>query len=490
MTSFDAPRALALELAKGCNLRCAYCYYAEREDAYDPSTRMSEEVAERSVELLFEDESDAPVHLHFFGGEPLLNVPLLQHTVAYAERRSAETGRRVTYEVTTNGTRLTDEVIAFLNDHAVKVGVSFDGPPEVQDAARPHAGGSSYGLAAPKIERLLVSRAGGELERATHASVVLTRREPDVMRIVKHLEGMGFRRILLTPATDLESHAEGEASNGFREEDLPELEAAIEALAQDYEDRIRRGEDTVVTWFEVLMGRVLSGERRTSFCQGGREYLGVSAGGDLNLCYRFLEDDEYAMGNVFDGVDRGVTERLDEHAPDTRTSCSVCWARHFCGGGCHHDNVHAGGGLGEPNPITCDLFRFSMDRTLAAWARLTKSGHLGARAPVTAAASMTSPATNMTNPEEGSTAELTLRRTEGAHVRELDNGEVAVYEPRSHELCVLSRVAAFVFDRCDGKRTRDDLLALLEERYEAPRDVLAADLDATLANLREKHLVH
>ena len=59
------PRALALELTKGCNLRCSYCYYADREDAYQPKQRMSDEVARRSVDLLMQDgPADQPVRLH------------------------------------------------------------------------------------------------------------------------------------------------------------------------------------------------------------------------------------------------------------------------------------------------------------------------------------------------------------------------------------------------------------------------------------------
>ena len=51
------PRAFALELTKGCNLRCGYCYYADRNEAYDPKARMTREVAERSVDLLLERKS-------------------------------------------------------------------------------------------------------------------------------------------------------------------------------------------------------------------------------------------------------------------------------------------------------------------------------------------------------------------------------------------------------------------------------------------------
>ena len=63
--------------------------------------------------------------------------------------------RRLTFEVTTNGTRFTDEVIAFLNEHQISIGVSFDGPPEVQDVSRPALAGSSYDKATPGIRRLM-----------------------------------------------------------------------------------------------------------------------------------------------------------------------------------------------------------------------------------------------------------------------------------------------------------------------------------------------
>src|SRR5262249_2603704 len=150
----------------------------------------------------------------------------------YAERRAREAARAITFEVTTNGTRLEPDVIAFLNEHRMAVGVSFDGPPEVQDAARPLAHGSSHALAAPKIRALLPSRAGTELAAKTHGSVVLTRLEFDLLRIVRHMEELGFQKILLTPATDLEGK-----SNGFREEDLPRLFASFDALADEYERR-------------------------------------------------------------------------------------------------------------------------------------------------------------------------------------------------------------------------------------------------------------
>ncbi len=479
------PRAFTLELTKGCNLRCGYCYYAGRDDAYDPKMRMSPEVAEQSVDvLLAEAAAGESAHLHFFGGEPLLNFATLASTVHYAERRAAEEGKSMTFEVTTNGTRLTDEVIAFLNEHDVQVGVSFDGPPEVQDAARPAAAGSSYALAEPGIRKLLASRKGKPLAKRTHCSVVVTRECDDLVYISQHLEGFGFENIILTPATDLEGE-----SHGFREQDIPRVLEKYSALAESYEASVRTGAQVAPNWYPTLMERLLSGERKMHFCGGGRDYLGVAADGKVNLCYRFYEDDEFAMGSVQDGITSEVTERLDEHALDSRTTCSKCWARYFCGGGCHHDNVTVSGELGDPNPVTCEIFRHSMGLTLDAWARLSRLGKLeGRRTP--AGDPRHSEAAHMDDSEATAPfdADAKPMRVAGCHARELD-GEKVVYDPATHEVCVLNPTAAFIFELCDGAATVADIRAALEERYDAPAEVLGRDLDATLTLLREKRLV-
>ena len=50
---------------------------------------MSEDTAEESVEFLLKQSGDQPrAHMTFFGGETLLNFPVLQKTVAYARRRA------------------------------------------------------------------------------------------------------------------------------------------------------------------------------------------------------------------------------------------------------------------------------------------------------------------------------------------------------------------------------------------------------------------
>ena len=470
-------RSLALELTKGCNLRCGYCYYADREDAYQPAERMTTEVAERSVELLFEQGPvDEPVHLHFFGGEPLLHFDLLEYAVLYAERRSNELGRAVTFEVTTNGTRFSTDVVAFLNRHEFQIGVSFDGPPEVQNDSRPSLGGDSSQLALPGIRRMLDSRRGTALESKTHCSVVVTRREPNMVRLVEYLEALGFHKVLLTPATDLDGR-----EHGFREQDLPDLLQQYDRLAEDYEQRMRHGRPAVARWYETLMGRVTSGERRAQYCSGGRDYLGVAADGQLYLCYRFFENDEFSMGSVREGVARDVSRRLDEHSLESRAACSQCWARHYCGGGCHHDNVIRGGGLGDPNPVSCEILRHSMSRTLEMWARLRPAEPGNRPGP-------REEGEGMDGEREDFSAQDRPRRTTGWHVRELDHERI-VYHPETHDVAVLNATAAFLLDSCDGEHTVEELLGRFVKRFDAPEEVLRRDLLATLRDLRARRLL-
>ena len=94
---------LTLVLTHACNLACTYCYMGEHH-----ATAMTEELAGRAVDLLFE-ATDRPA-LAFFGGEPLLAWERLVFAVERAERRAAERGahpEELELQLTTNATLLT-----------------------------------------------------------------------------------------------------------------------------------------------------------------------------------------------------------------------------------------------------------------------------------------------------------------------------------------------------------------------------------------------
>ena len=108
---------MVLNVTNQCNLSCTYCYeYGEdkivdTENGRQPKF-MTEETARQSVDFLLK-ESGKVAHITFFGGETLLNFPVLRKTIAYARRRAAEEGKDVDFSMTTNATLLKPDIIEF-----------------------------------------------------------------------------------------------------------------------------------------------------------------------------------------------------------------------------------------------------------------------------------------------------------------------------------------------------------------------------------------
>ena len=198
-------QTLVVNVTNQCNLACTYCYeYGEdkivdTENGQQPKF-MSEQTARESVEFMLRESKDNPTaHMTFFGGETLMNFPVLQSTVAYARRRAAEVGKQVDFSLTTNATLLRPDVIDFLADNRIGVTISIDGPEDMQDKFRVFKNGmGSYDVAAPKIKALLARHR----TRPIGARVTLTRQTLDVARIYRHLaDEMGFWEVGFAPVT-------------------------------------------------------------------------------------------------------------------------------------------------------------------------------------------------------------------------------------------------------------------------------------------------
>lgn len=132
---------MAKPIGPGCNLRCQYCFYLEKEALLDRGDhRMSDKVLEAYVRKYIESQPGAqPVEFHWQGGEPTL-IGLDFYCKAIEFQRLYANGRRFTNTIQTNGTLLDDEWGRFLAKGKWLVGLSLDGPkgdPRHLPAGRP-----------------------------------------------------------------------------------------------------------------------------------------------------------------------------------------------------------------------------------------------------------------------------------------------------------------------------------------------------------------
>src|SRR5262249_54102831 len=120
---------LAVYLTNSCNLACSYCYVAVNQG---PPARLDLETLRRSIDDFLALPGPTK-KITLLGGEPMLDWRLFQETVRYARRAG---GDGVILQTFTNGTLLTPEKLAFLEEWEVHATVSLDGRKGDNDTGR------------------------------------------------------------------------------------------------------------------------------------------------------------------------------------------------------------------------------------------------------------------------------------------------------------------------------------------------------------------
>src|SRR5581483_5836209 len=210
---------MVLNVTNQCNLSCTYCYEYGEDKIVDTENGkkpkfMNDATARESVDFMFRQAgANRAVHLTFFGGETLLNFPVLKSTVAYARSKAEEAGKEVDFSLTTNATLLRPEVIEWLVENRIGVTISIDGPKEMQDQFRVFKSGvGSYDIVAPKIRELLRQHRS----RPIGARVTLTSQTLDVHRIFRHLtDDIGFHEVGFAPVTTAPQRGHAIGNDGF-----------------------------------------------------------------------------------------------------------------------------------------------------------------------------------------------------------------------------------------------------------------------------------
>ncbi len=348
---------MVLNVTNQCNLACTYCYEYGEDKLVDTANGsqpkfMSEETARQSVDFMLKESGDNPVaHLTFFGGETLLNLPVLKSSIAYARERAAAVGKRVEFNLTTNATLLKADVIEFLADNDVGVTISIDGPREMQDKFRVfHNGAGSYDVVLPKIKALLRRHRS----KPIGARVTLTSEVLDIKRIYDHLtEEVGFWEVGFAPVTTAPGRDYAIEHDGF-----DGMLGQFQALAEDFLEAAADDRHHGFSNVRETLQEIHKGVSKAYPCGAGLGLMGVATDGDVALCHRFAGSDEHRLGTVADGIDRDVQSAfLEKHHLANKTDCHSCWARPLCSGGCYHEAHTRYGTTEGPNLHYCDWIR-------------------------------------------------------------------------------------------------------------------------------------
>ena len=128
-----------------CNFACDYCFQGDHGDYNKFAAKMSMETAARVGDWA-ESRLDAikpeNFSMTFFGGEPLLNMPVVYYLAERMWAACQARGVRMLINVITNGLLLTPEVVDRLNAFGLNgVKITIDGDRETHNRMRPLRGG-------------------------------------------------------------------------------------------------------------------------------------------------------------------------------------------------------------------------------------------------------------------------------------------------------------------------------------------------------------
>jgi uncharacterized protein len=367
--------SLCLIVAEDCNLRCDYCF--TRGGTYGGDRRlMPADVARAAIDFALAASGPMKsLSFSYFGGEPLLNFDVVEETTDYTLAKARQTGKKVSFNITTNATLLNERVRDFYATHPqVSALISIDGGAEINDRHRKFADGR--GSHSEVVENITAFREDPRIGprrfsvRGTYSAV-----NHGFCRATAELVDLGLTEISVEPAIIQDEELE------ITEEHLPAIFEEYDRLASFYLDSIKNNRPFSFFHFQHAIDHVANANPMFNPCGAGVGYFGVAADGTLYPCHRFVGDNDFAMGSVFDGVTNDeLAELFGNVSINRKETCRTCWAKYHCGGGCHrHCAEFNGGDILKPYDVECELMKYRIELGAYLYATLTEEEFQRAR---------------------------------------------------------------------------------------------------------------
>jgi len=282
-----------INVSDRCNLRCAYCYIADRFNL--PTKTITHEILDTFFNKLKEyclEHKIERIGFTWHGGEPLLAGHSFFSDIIQREKElEAELGLIPTSNIIqTNGLLLKGPLLDLLVDNKFNISVSFDGPKDIHDAIRKALNGrGSYDLVVDAIQRL--NEKGYQCGGITVLNSLHLGRERDLYNSYKEA-GLSSARInplfasTATKAHSWRSLTPEEISNFYRN--------LFDIWIED-EKPIR---------VEPLVDLTkLAASYRPSVCffsykSCSEDWLTITPNGDAYYCNRFGSNDNVKLGNI------------------------------------------------------------------------------------------------------------------------------------------------------------------------------------------------
>ena len=276
----------------------------------------------------------------FYGGEPLLELDLIERCCRFVEELKAKHGKQIRYQLTTNGTLLSTETVARLAKFPMNLLISLDGDAIAHDANRLTCGGAgSHDRIIENIKAMNQIFPDYARTAVGFATTIGSNVSPvavwkyfdqniDALNAVTH--------IVTTVSSKGTNYWSVQPPSRQWQEEMAQLRAIYyrKLVAMDV-GRSRFLDGLFLAPFIKLYRRAMyrsfgSRMNLNGCCKPGSRRLFVDIAGTFYSCER--TEKYQKIGNCDIGIDDAQVSMLTSIYTDTRTKkCRRCWAQRLCG---------------------------------------------------------------------------------------------------------------------------------------------------------------
>lgn len=296
-------KSITFIVTKDCQLACKYCYLVGKNE----KERMSWDVAQKAIDYILSHESDfqeESVVWDFIGGEPFLEIDLIEHICDYIKkelfRRNHHWFNSYRFSFSTNGINYDSEKVQrFIkkNKNHLSIGITIDGTKAKHDLNRIWKGlGKERGSYDDVVRNIPLW-----LKQFPYGGTKVTISSADIPYIkesVIHLYSLGIHEVNINCVFE-DVWCEGDDS--LFEDQLMLL--ADEIIENGYY------KEYTCSFFSEHIGKPMNQQlENENWCGAGR-MLSIDAAGLFYPCTRFAQyslrsKKAWTIGNVNDGIDK------------------------------------------------------------------------------------------------------------------------------------------------------------------------------------------
>lgn len=323
----DPLSILFLEVTEQCNFGCSYCIYSENypNERSETSKKMSFNVAKKAIDNLV-PFSNHNMMIGFYGGEPLLNMDLIQQIIKYSKETFPN--KDLGFSITTNFFNA-DKYIKEITDNEIYINLSLDGPKEVHDKfRRTKSGKPTYDKIISNIEKVEEYLPG---YTNSHIFILSTCNDPqDILKIIDFFDkSKYFVTHINSPDPKGRINSERKISDGSLGHFLAE-EFIRRILEREDPGILRRLFDQSLKSIAIRDKRVMPEELMLNgSCYPGKKRIFVDVNGNYHPCERF--GDRLKIGSTEKGIQQElIDEAIESFAQIRNELCGTCWTQRIC----------------------------------------------------------------------------------------------------------------------------------------------------------------